>query len=228
MSIAAAAAKSLQLCPSLCNLSDSSPPALPSLGFSRQEYWSGLPFPSPMHACMLSCFSHVQLYATLWTAAHQALLSTGFSRQEYWSGLPVPSPHVHWVSSNHFILCHPLLLLPSIFPSIRGFSNESALHIRWPKCWRFSFSVSPSNEYSGLISYRSDWFDLQGTLKSLLQCHSSKASILWHPAFFIVQLSHPYMTTRKSYIALTRWTFVGKVMPLLFNMLSRFVKELTV
>ena len=97
-----------------------------SMGFSRPEYWSELPFPSPMHACMLSCFSHVQLYATLWTAAHQALLSTGFSRQEYWSGLPVPSPHVHLVSSNHFILCHPLLL-PSIFPSIRVFSNELAL-----------------------------------------------------------------------------------------------------
>ena len=127
--------------------------------------------------------------------------------------------------SNHLILCHPLLLLPSIFPSIRVFSNESVLHIRWPKYWSLSFSISPSNEYSGLISFRIDWFDLlavQGTLKSLFQHHSSKASILRHSAFFIVQLSHPYMTTGKS-IALTRWIFVGKVMSLLFNMLSRLV-----
>ena len=127
--------------------------------------------------------------------------------------------------SNHFILCHPLLLLPSIFPSIRVFSNDSVLHIRWPKYWSFSFNISPSNEYSGLISFRMDWLDLfavQGTLNSLLQYHSSKASILWCSAFFIVQLSHPYMTTGKN-IALTRWTFVGKVMSLLFNMLSRLV-----
>ena len=125
--------------------------------------------------------------------------------------------------SNHLILCCLLLLPPSIFPSIRVFSNESVLHIRWPK-YR-SFSVSPSNEYSGLISFRIDWLDLlavQGTLKSLLQHHSSKASILWCSAFFMVQLSHPYMTTRKT-IALTRWTFIGKVMSLLFNTLSRFV-----
>ena len=124
--------------------------------------------------------------------------------------------------SNHLILCRPLLLLPSIFPSIRVFSNESALRIRWPKCWSFSFNISPSNEHPGLISCRMDWLDLlavQGTLKSLLQHHSSKASILWHSAFFTVQLSHPYMTTGKT-IALTRWTFVGKVMSLLFNMLS--------
>ena len=124
--------------------------------------------------------------------------------------------------SNHLILCRPLLLLPSIFPSIRVFSNESVLLIRWPKYWSFSFSISPSNEYSGLISFRMDWLDLlvvQGTLKSLLQHHSSKASILWRSAFFTVQLSHPYMTTGKT-IALTRWTFVGKVMSLLFNMLS--------
>ena len=123
--------------------------------------------------------------------------------------------------SNHFILCRALLLL-SIFPSIRVFSNESALHIRWPKYWNFSFNISRSNEYSGLISFRMDWLDLlvvQGTLKSLLQHHSSKASILWHSVFFIVQLSHQYMTTRKT-IALTRWTFIGKVMSLLFN---RFV-----
>ena len=124
------------------------------------------------------------------------------------------------IPSNHLILCHPLLFLPSIFPSIRVFSNESVLRIRWPKFWSFSFNISPSNKYSGLISFRMDWLDLlavQGTLKSLLQHHSSKASILWHSAFFIVQLSHPYMATGKT-IALTRWTFVGKVMSLLFNM----------
>ena len=127
--------------------------------------------------------------------------------------------------SNHLSLCYPLLLLHSIFPSIRVFSNESVLCIRWPKYWSFSFSISPSNEYSGLISFRMDCLDLlavQGTFKSLLQHHSSKASILWCSAFFIVQLSHPYRTTAKT-IALTTWTFVGKVMSLLFNMLSRFV-----
>ena len=125
--------------------------------------------------------------------------------------------------SNHLILCHPLLLLPLLFPRTRVFSNESALHITWPKYWRFSFSSSPSSDYSGLISFRMDWLDLlavQGTLNNLLQHHSSKASILWHPAFFRVQLSHPYMTTGKT-IVLTRWTFVGKVMSLLLNMLSR-------
>ena len=129
------------------------------------------------------------------------------------------------MSSTHFILCHPLLLLPSIFPSIRVFSNESALRIRWPKYWNFSFSISSFTEYSGLISFRMDWFDflaVQGTLKSLLQHHSLKASVLQRSAFFIVQLSHPYMTTGKT-IALTRRTFVGKVMSLLFNMLSRLV-----
>ena len=127
--------------------------------------------------------------------------------------------------SNHLILCHPLLLLPSLFPSIRVFSDESVLCMRWPKYWSFSFSISPSSEYSGLISFRMDSLDLlavQGTLKSLLQHHSSKASILWRSAFFIDQLSHPCMTTRKT-IALTRWTFVGKVMSLLYNMLSRLV-----
>ena len=126
--------------------------------------------------------------------------------------------------SNHLILCHPLLLLPSIFPSIRVFSNESALHIRWPKYWSFSFNISPSNEYSGLISFRLDWLDLlavQGTLKCLLQHHSSKASILWCSAFFIVQLSYPYLTTGKT-IALTIRTFVSRVVALLLNMLSRF------
>ena len=125
--------------------------------------------------------------------------------------------------SNHLILCCPLLLLPSISPSIRVFSNKSVLHIRWPKYWSFSFNISPSNEHSGLISLRMDWLELlavQETLKSLLQHHSLKVSILWYSAFFIVQLSHPYMTTGKT---LTRWTFVGKVISLLFNMLSRLV-----
>ena len=129
------------------------------------------------------------------------------------------------MSSNHLILCHPLLLLPSIFPSIRVFSSISALRMKWPKYWSFTFNITPSNEHPGLISFRMDWLDLlavQGTLKSLLQHHSSKASILQCSGFFIVQLSHPYMTTGKT-IALTRWTFVGKVMSLLFNMLSRLV-----
>ena len=124
------------------------------------------------------------------------------------------------MSSNNLILCHPLLLPPSVFPSIRVFSNESDFRIRWPKYWSFSFNISPSNEHSGLISFRMDWLDLlevQGTLKSLLQHHTSKASILWCSAFFIVQLSHAYMTTGKT-IALTRWTFVSKVICLLFNM----------
>ena len=147
-------------------------------------------------------------------------------------GLPVhhqlpefTQTHVHWVSeaSNHLILCRPLLLLPSIFPCIRVFLNESALRIRWPKYWSFSFNISPSNEHPGLISLRMDWLDLlavQGTLNSLIQLHSSQASNHQHSAFFIVQLSHPYMTTGKT-IALTRWTFVDKVVSLLFNMLSR-------
>ena len=129
--------------------------------------------------------------------------------------------------SSHLILCRPLLLLPPITPSIRVFSNESTLHMRWPKYWSFSFSIIPSNEHPGLISFRMGWLDLlavQGTLKSLLQHHSSKASILWCSAFFRVQLSHPYMTTGKT-IALTRWTFVGKVMFLLFNILSRLVRR---
>ena len=132
---------------------------------------------------------------------------------------------LHPLSSHHFILCHPLLPLPSIFPSIRVFSNESVLQIRWPKYWSFSFSISPSNEQPGLISLRMDWLDLlavQGTLKSLLQHHSSKVSVLWCSAFFIVQLSHPYITTGKT-VALTRQTFVGKLMSLLFNMLFGLV-----
>ena len=127
--------------------------------------------------------------------------------------------------SSHLILCRPFSSCPQSLPSMRVFANESTLHMRWPKYWSFSFSISPSNEYSRLISFRMDWLDLlavQGTHKSLLQHHSSKASILWHSAFFIVQLSHPYMTTGKT-IALNRWTFVGKVMSLIFNMLSRLV-----
>ena len=156
--------------------------------------------------------------ATSWTAAHQASLSTSSQ-----SLLKLMSESV--MPSNHLILCQPFLLLRSIFPSIRVFSNESVFHIRWPKDWSFRFSISPSNDYSGLISFRIDWFNLlavQRTLKSLLQYHSSEASILWRPAFFMVQLSHPYMTTGKM-IALTKWTLVGKVMSLLFDMLSRFV-----
>ena len=151
--------------------------------------------------------------------------STGFCcdlEQSSFSGTERETPLQVEIS---FILCHPLLLLPPIPPSLRVFSNESALPIRWPKYWSFSFNISPSNEHPGLISFRMDWYDLlavQGTLKSLLQHHSSKASILQCSAFFIVQLSHPYMTTGKT-IALTRWTFVGKVMFLLFNMLSRLV-----
>ena len=140
--------------------------------------------------------SHAQLFATPWTVPHQASLSITNS----WSLLKLMSIELV-IPSNHLILCHPLLLLPSIFPSIRVFSNESVLCIRWPKYWSFSFSISPSNEYSGLISFRMDWLALlavQGTLKSLLQHHSSKASILQHSAFFIVQLSHPYMTTGKT------------------------------
>ena len=158
--------------------------------------------------------------ATLWTTACQASLSITNS-QSLFKLMSIESV----MPSNHLILCHPLLLLPSIFPSIRVFSNESVLPIRWPKYCSFSFSISPSNEYSGLISFRMDWLDLlaaQGTLKSLLQHHSSKASILWCSAFVIVQLSHPYTTTRKT-IALTRQTFFGKVISLLFNMLSRLV-----
>ena len=165
-------------------------------------------------------FSPVWLFVTQWTAACQASLSITNS-QSLLKLMSIESVMPY----NHLILCHLLLLPPSIFPSIRVFSNQSALHITWPKCWHFSFSISPSNEYSGLISFRMDWFDLlavQGTLKSLLQRHSSKASVFQCSAFFLVQLSHPYMTTGKT-IALTRCTFVGKVTSLLFNMLSRMV-----
>ena len=161
--------------------------------------------------------SHVRLFATPWTAASQASLSIS-SFQSLLKLMSIESV----MPSNHFILCHPFLLLPSIFPSIRVFSKESVLCIRWPKYWSFSFSISPSIEYSGLISFRMDWLDfaVQGPLKSLLQHHSSKASIFWHSAFFIVQLLHPYMTTGKTR-ALTRQTFVSKVMSLLFNSVKR-------
>ena len=161
--------------------------------------------------------SRVWLFVIPWTAAYQASLSFIISRSllKHMSiGSVMPS--------RHLILCRPLLFLPSIFPSIRVFSNESVLHIRWPKYWSFSFSISPSNEYAGRISFRMDWLDLlavQGTLKSLLQHHSSKASVLCPSAFFMVQLSHPYMTTGKT-IASTIWTFVSRVMSPLFNTLS--------
>ena len=169
---------------------------------------------------VIQLLSRVQLFVTPWTAARQASLSFTIS-QSWLKLMSIESV----MPSKHLILCHPLLLLPSIFSSIRVFSNELAVCIRWPKYWSFSFSISPSNEYSGLISFRIDWFDLlavQGTLKSLLQHHSSKASILRHSAFFMVQLSLPCMTTGRI-IALIRWTFVGRVMFLLFNMLSRLV-----
>ena len=165
----------------------------------------------------LSC---VRLFATPWTAACHASLSITNFRSP-----PKPMSIELVMPSNQLILCHPLLLSPPIFPSIRVFSNESPIHIRLPKYQNFSFNISPSNEHPGLISFRMDWLDLlaiQGTLKSLLQHHISKASILWRSAFFRVQLSHPYMTTGKT-IALTTWTIFGKVMFLLFNMLSRLV-----
>ena len=164
--------------------------------------------------------SRVRLFATPWTTARQASLSITNSQSP-----PKPMSIELVMPSNHLILCCPLLLLPSIFHSNRVFSNESALPIRWPNYWSFSFNISPYNEHPGLISFRMDWLDLlavQGTLKSLLQHHSSKASILWCSAFFVVQLSHPYMTTGKT-IALTRQTSVVKVMSLLFNMLSRLI-----
>ena len=175
---------------------------------------AGLPYLSSVQL-----LSHVWLFVTPWTAAHKASLSITNSRSLF-RLMSIESV----MPSNHLILCHPLLLLASIFPGIRVFSKESFPHIRWPKYCSFSFSIHPSNEYSGLISFRIDWLDLlaEGTLKSLVQHHSSKASILRCSAFFIVQLSHPYMTTGKI-IALTRQTFAGNVMSLLFNMLSRLV-----
>ena len=173
-----------------------------------------------IHFRSVQSLSHVQLFVTPWTTGRQDSLSITNSRS------PPKSLSIELVMpSNHLILYHPLLLLTSIFPSIRVFSNESTLHIRWPKYWSFSFNISSTNEHPGLISFRVDWLDLlaaQGTLKSLLQHHSSKASILRHSAFFTVQLSYPYMTTAKT-IALTRRTFVGKVISLLLNMLSRLV-----
>ena len=172
---------------------------------------------------MVQSLSLVWLLGTPRTAACQASLSITSSRS-----LPKLMCVESVMPSNHLILCCPLLLPRSIFPSIRVCSSESTLRMRWPKYWSFSFSISPSNEHPGLISFRIDWFNLlavQGTLKSLLQHHSSKASILWHSPFFMVQLSHPYMTTGKT-IALTRWIFVGKVMFLLSNMLARLVTTL--
>ena len=169
---------------------------------------------------MVQSLSRAQLFTTPWAAMCQALLFITNSL-----GLLTLMSITSVMPTNHLILCYPLLLLPSIFPSIRIFSNESVLCIRWPNYWSFSFSISPSDEYSGLISFRMDWLDLlavQGILKSLVQHHSSKASILQHSAFFIVQFSHLYTTSWKT-IALTRQTFVGKVMSLLFNMLSRLV-----
>ena len=176
---------------------------------------------SKLQSCQITLLllSHSVVFVTLWTAAGQTSLCITIS----WSLLKLMSIELV-MPFNHLVLCQPLLL-PSVFPSIRVFSNELAFLIRWSKYWSFSFSISPSNEYLGLIFFRNDWFDslpVQGTLRSLLQHHSSKSSILWCSAFFMVQLSHPYMTTTKA-ISLTRWTFDSKVMSLLFNMLSRFV-----
>ena len=179
------------------------------------------PAPQPLlgEEVQFSSLSRGRLFVAPWTTACQASLSIANSQSQ-----PKLMSIESVMLSNHLIICRPLFLPPSIFPSIRVFSSESALRIRWPKYWSFSFNISPSNEHPGLISLRRDWLDLlavQGILKSLLQHHSSKASVL-HSAFFIVQLSHPYMTTGKT-IVLTRWTFVGNVMSLLFNMLSRLV-----
>ena len=185
--------------------------------YSKSPTYKRVPFGVSQSVQSLS---HVWLFVTPWTAALQASLSMTNS----WSLLKLMSIK-SVMQSNHLILCHPFLLLSSVFPSIRVISNESVLYIRWPKYWSFSFSISPSNEYSELISSRTDWFDhlaIHGTLKTLLQTHSSKAPILQSSAFFTVQLLHPNMTTGKT-IALTRWTFVSKVMSLLFNMLSRLV-----
>ena len=201
-----------------------SPLSVGNIGYIGQQ---GGPRQKPQATCgahtysgwvfVVQSLSRVRLFATLWTAAHQASLSITNSQ----SLLKLMSIESR-MPSNHLILCSPLLLLPSIIPSIRVFSNESGLRIRWSKYWSFSLSISPSNEYSGLISFTIDWFNLlavQETLNSLLQHHSSKASILRCSAFFMVQLSHPYMTTGKT-IALTLWIFLGKVISLLFNMLS--------
>ena len=181
--------------------------------------WNGIPFPSVQSSSFQS-LSRVWLLATPWIPARQGSLPITNSRSLH----KLLSIELVMLSS-HLIFCRSLLLLSPIPPSIRVFSNESRLHMRWPKYWNFSLSISASNEHPGLVSFRMDWLDLlavQGTLKSLLQYHNSKASILWRSAFFTVQLSHLYMTTGKT-IALTRWTFVGKVISLLFNMLSRLV-----
>ena len=180
--------------------------------FTNPIYSSSVQFTSVAQSCLTLC--DLMNRSTLGLPVHHQLPS-----------LPQLMSIESVMPSNHLILCSPLLLPPSIFPSIRVLSNESALRIRWPKYWSLIFNISPSKEHPGLISFRIDWLDLlavQGTVKSLLQHHTSKALILWHSAFFIVQLSHPYMTTGKN-IAFTRWTFVGKVMSLLFNMLSRLV-----
>ena len=230
-----------------------------SMGFSRQVYWSGLPYSPPgdisdprikpmslrsptlagrffttapprktgeYDISSVQSLSPVYLFVTPWAGAHKASLSISNSLSVTNSKSLLKLMSIKSVTpSNHLILCHPFLLPPSIIPSIRVFSNESALCIRWPKYWSFSFSISPFNEISGVISLWMDWFDLllvQGTLKSIFQHHGSKASSLWCLAFFILQFSHPYMTTGKI-IALTRGTFVGKVMSLLFNILSMLV-----
>ena len=192
---------------------DCSPPDSSVHGFTQAGYWSG--FSSVQFSC-----SVVSDSATPWTAARQASLSI-----TNYQSPPKPMSIELGMTFSHLILCCPLLLLPSVFPSIRVFSNESAFCIRWPKYWSFSFNISPSNEHPGLISFRMDWLDLlavQGTLKSFLQHHSLKASILWHSAFFRVQLWHPYMITGKT-ITLTRWTLVGKEISLLLNTLSRLI-----
>ena len=195
-------------------------PGPPALGAQRLTLWTTREDPTQLSVQFVQLLSCVRLFVTPWTAARQASLSITNSR-----GLLKLMSNESVMPSNHLIICHPLLLLLSIFPSIRVFSNESVLHIMCLKYWNFSFSISPSSVYSGPISFRVDWLDLlavQGTLKILLQHHSSKVSILQCLAFFIIQLSHPYMTTGKT-IALTIWTFVSKVMSLLFNMLSRLV-----
>ena len=213
----------VQSCLTLCNPMDYSLPGSSVHGIlqTRKLEWVAISFSKRISQFssvqLLSC---VRLFATPWFSARQTSLSITNSRS------PLRLMSIESVMpSSHLILCRPLLLLPPILPSIRIFSNESTLRMRWPKYWSFIFSIIPSKEYPGLTSFRMDWLDLlavQGTLKSLLQHHSSKASILWCSAFFTVQLSHSYMTTGKT-IALTRWTFVGKVMSLLFNMLSRLV-----
>ena len=181
--------------------------------------WDYLPFFLAQAVVVVQLLSRVQLFVAPWTAGRKASLSFTIS----WHLFRLTSSD-SVMSSNQLLLCHPLLLLPSILPNSRVFSSELALRIRWPKYWKVSFGISPSNEYSGLISFSIDWFDLlavQGTLKTPLQHHSLKASILWHSAFFIVWLSHPYITTGKT-IALTIWTLVSKVMPQLFNTQARF------